>query len=191
MPASAASPTKATVKPSSRTPGRRATANARAVVIVAVLLSAACSSPSAPVVPPPPPPETPSPAPAPRVVSVAVRATDAAPVTVGSRRQLIAVTTDSAGQTREVTEGVTWHSSNVVVATVSASGLLDAQAPGGVLIEATVTGGVSGALGVDVGAPTAPVARGRVQTQNRPNCAVAGGTPVPFDASASSGYRLP
>ena len=154
-----------------------------------LLLAVACRGPQSPAAPEPPPPPPPTPS-TPVITSVGVSMADASPLLPGRSRQLTAVATDSQGTTRPLTEGLVWRSSNTVVATVSESGVLQAQSPGAVLVEAVATGGASGALGVEVGAPAAPIARLAVNANNALRCAVAGATPVTFDASASEGYRL-
>lgn len=159
------------------------------LIWVALVMAAACSGPTSPAAPTPLAPVSPTQL-APTLVSIGVSMPDVSQVLAGRSRQLIAVATDSTGNAREVSDNVTWRSSNTVVATVSATGVLQALTPGVVLIEAVASGGVTGTLGLEVGAPAPPVARLSIQIDNTLNCAVAGATPVTFNATASEGYRL-
>jgi hypothetical protein len=68
------------------------------------------------------------------VSSVAV--TGATPA-IGASSQFSAVATFSGGTTQDVTSTATWQSSNVAVATVSATGMVTAIAPGNATISAT------------------------------------------------------
>lgn len=98
------------------------------------------------VSPPPPAP----------VASVAV-APPATTVTVGQTATLVASIKDAAGNALSG-RTLTWSSNNVAVATVSASGVVTAAAPGTATITAT-SEGVSGAATVTViPVPPAPVA---------------------------------
>ncbi len=83
----------------------------------------------------------------------------------GSTQQFTATGTYSDGSTADLTGTVTWTSSDPTVATVDASGLLTAVAPGTVTVTAT-SGSVSGATTATVPAP--PVLTGISVTPANP-----------------------
>jgi len=100
----------------------------RRALSVLLLLLESCGGGRNPVAPTPPA--------TPTVVSVGI-AGDASNLTVGSSVQLQALATLSDGSTQNVTSQATWESSNVSVATVTASGILTAVGSGSAEIRAS------------------------------------------------------
>lgn len=73
-----------------------------------------------------------------------VSVTGAAPA-VGSTAQFVATATTQSGTTEDVTTSAAWSSSDPLIATVSATGLVTAVAPG----SAVITASFSGVAGTD------------------------------------------
>src|SRR6266851_5772709 len=115
------------------------------LLAAAMLMGIACKDSTSP----------PAPAGPPAVASVTV-APSPGTLPVGSTAQLTATTKDSAGNVL-TGRAVTWASSNTVVATVSATGLVTGVAVGSATITAT-SEGKNGTAAVAVTAPPVPVA---------------------------------
>jgi trimeric autotransporter adhesin len=84
----------------------------------------------------------------PKLASIKVSAVNANP-TVGDTVQLTATGKYSDGNTQDLTSAVTWTTSPAGLATVSAGGVLTAQASGAVSVTASM-GAVSGSAGVTI-----------------------------------------
>src|SRR3954466_10622722 len=116
------------------------------IAVGAALVIAACGSDgAAPTVP------------TPKTASVASVAVTGSALAVGATAQFIATATLSDGSTQNVTTGATWASSNQSVASVTSTGIVNAQAPGDVDIAATYNG-VSGNAHLTLVRPPALVA---------------------------------
>ncbi len=106
---------------------------------------------------------------------------------------MIATTIGANGAPVDVTSQVTWSSSNSLVATINAGGLLTALAPGGVDVNAATEKGATASVSVTIEAPPAPEAKLDARgmgTTERAIYSWSGISPIEFDASASTGDGL-
>ncbi len=112
---------------------------------------------------------------------------------VGESKKLTAMAVYSDGTAQDVSNAVTWSSSNIAIASVSNSGLLTAIGVGTASVSASGKTGFIGVAEVSVTLPTAPEARLDVAAMAlRADGAFtfAGIVPMEFDARRSSGSGL-